>query len=167
MKQLYLMCGLAFAGKTTLGSALCERLGAGWISLDEINAGRGLHGGLGIPVAEWARTHRLALEQLAALAERGSPIVLDDTNCFRWLRDSYREIAAAHGYVTTVVLFDVPLALALERLRANDDDRARAPVREDILRELARTFEYPAQDERVVRLPAGEPLSAWLERCLR
>jgi hypothetical protein len=33
-------------------------------------------------------------------------IVLDDTNCFRFLRDSYREVASKRGYKTLVVLMN-------------------------------------------------------------
>src|SRR4029077_883183 len=43
--SLYLLCGLAFSGKTTLASILSVRLPAVVVSLDAINASRGLDGG--------------------------------------------------------------------------------------------------------------------------
>ena len=49
-RGLYLLCGLAFSGKTTLTAALSRHLGAAVVSLDAINASRGLQGGMGIPV---------------------------------------------------------------------------------------------------------------------
>jgi hypothetical protein len=59
------MCGLSFSGKTTLARKIVERLQCAYISLDDINAERGLWGGDGIPVEEWERTHALARERLA------------------------------------------------------------------------------------------------------
>jgi predicted kinase len=56
MKTLYLMCGLSFSGKTTLARKIVERLQCAYISLDDINAERGLWGGDGISVGEWERT---------------------------------------------------------------------------------------------------------------
>ncbi len=55
--MLTLVCGLAFAGKSTLAAAIAEHQGAVVVSLDEINARRGLHGGTGIAPEEWVRTH--------------------------------------------------------------------------------------------------------------
>ena len=64
MKQLYLLCGMPFSGKTTLGKTVAEYIRASYISLDEINEARGLFGGKGIPIEEWEKTHHLAMKQL-------------------------------------------------------------------------------------------------------
>jgi predicted kinase len=156
--------GLAFAGKSTLGRRLVERTEAALLSLDDINAERGLHGGTGIPAEEWMKTHREALARLAALLELGLSVVVDDTNCFRWLRDDYRTVADRWSVPVTVVYLDVPLDLALQRARENDVSRHRPVVTEEILRELARTFEAPGPDEQVVVFRSPEPVEAWIER---
>ncbi len=64
MKTLYLLCGMPFSGKTTLGKSVSEYLNSLYISLDEINEARGICGGEGIPVEEWEKTHSLAMQQL-------------------------------------------------------------------------------------------------------
>jgi hypothetical protein len=51
------MCKLSFSGKTTLARKIVEWLQCANISLDDINAERGLWGGDGIPVDEWKRKH--------------------------------------------------------------------------------------------------------------
>src|SRR2546427_6060240 len=98
MKRLFMMCGIAFSGKTTVAKQLVRALACAYISLDEINADRGLYGGEGIAVEEWERTQGIALERMKELMTHGEDIVLDDTNCFRWLRNRYREFAHQNGY---------------------------------------------------------------------
>ena len=100
---LYLLCGMSFAGKSTLAAAIAEHAHATIVSLDDINEARGLAGGLGIPDHEWARSHRVALQRAAEELARGHSVVIDDTNCFRFLRDDYRALAGRLG-VRAVVL---------------------------------------------------------------
>jgi predicted kinase len=160
---LYLMCGLAFAGKTTLAEAIAAATEAHLVSVDEINARRGLAGGLGIPEEEWARTHRQALADTEEALSRGVVVVVDDTNCYRFLRDNYRAVAERHGAPTRVVYLDVPLSLALARMRANEVEATRPPVRERVLRELARRFEPPTPEESVLRFPPGADPRSWVD----
>lgn len=75
MKNLYLLCGMPFSGKTTFGKSVAQYLNAFYISLDEINEARGLFGGEGIPVEEWGKTHYLAIEQLQDLMPSQQDII--------------------------------------------------------------------------------------------
>ena len=87
------MCGISFSGKSTLAQKIATKIGAPVISLDEINHGRGLGlNGDAIPDEEWVKTHGMALEKLEEAMVSERDIVLDDTNCFRWLRDSFTRI---------------------------------------------------------------------------
>jgi predicted kinase len=163
VRILYLLCGLSFSGKSTLGGLLAARTGAGLVSLDAINSGRGLQGGAGIPDEEWLAAHHLALAQVARLCRAGAPAIVDDTNCFRWLRDAYRRVAAGFGYRSLVLMLDVPLAAALRRAARNDRTGARAPVSRRVLEELAARFEPPASDEETVIVPARARFAPWLD----
>jgi predicted kinase len=160
--HLYLLCGMAFAGKTTLAAALARHLRAEVVSLDEINATRGLHGGLGIPDAEWARSHEEARLRVGKALEAGRPVVVDDTNCFRFLRDGYRRIAALHGAGATVLYLERPLELLLDRIRENERTRERSPVTEPVLLDLAQKFEAPAADENVLAFPLDVAPETWI-----
>ncbi|MGL5077708.1 MAG: AAA family ATPase, partial [Waterburya sp.] len=120
MKSLYLLCGMPFSGKTTLGKSVAKYLDCPYISLDEINEARGLYGGDGIPVEEWEKTHFLAMQQLHSLMPFEQNIVLDDTNCFRWLRDRFRDYGTQYGYQTTLIFLDVPLAEIWSRIKTNN-----------------------------------------------
>lgn len=160
---LYLMCGLAFSGKSTLARAIADRTGAEIISLDAINLARGLQGGLGIPEEEWARTHRRALQMTESALSGGRSVVVDDTNCYRFLRDNYRGAAEAHGAQTVVVYLDVPLSLARMRIRANEAAPDRAPIRESVLLDLAAKFEPPAAEESTLTYTPDLDEAAWVD----
>jgi len=159
---LYLLCGLAFSGKSTLAAALRRRLGCALVSLDDLNARRGLHGGLGIPGEEWARTHREALREVEAALQAGRSVIVDDTNCFRFLRDDYRGIADRRGVPTVVIHLEAPLDLVRARMRANELEPTRAPIAEPVLLDLVDKFEPPAADERVIVFPAGASPEEWI-----
>jgi len=148
MQRLFLMCGLSFAGKSTLAAAMARHLACPVISLDALNAERGLgFGGDGIPVEEWEKTHRLATERMNALMIACGDVILDDTNCFRWLRDRYRELAATNGYGTVVVYCLLPLEQLRERMRLNAQTKERGAIKDEIFDELLRGFEPPSEDE--------------------
>jgi predicted kinase len=136
------------------------------VSLDEINLSRGLLGGLGIPAEEWARTHQEALREVERCLEAGRSVIVDDTNCFRFLRDNYRAIADRHGVRTTVIHLERPLELLRERIRENDQTQARASITEPVLLDLANKFEPPDADEHVIEFPPGVSADAWVARHL-
>jgi len=114
------MCGMSFSGKSTLAAAIARKLQCPLVSLDEINHERGIgFGGDGIAVEEWERTHQIATVSLEEQMRTGRDIILDDTNCFRWLRDRYRSVATANGYRTMIIYLDIPLQTLQERMLKN------------------------------------------------
>ena len=148
MQSVLLLCGLPFAGKTTAAGELQEQLGATVISLDAINAERGLRGGDGIAVEEWQRSHHVALARLAEALEAGQRfVVVDDTNCLRFLRDGYREVARRFGAGTRVVILPADAEEAARRLRENRDSGTRNDVRDEVFAETVDLFEWPGDDE--------------------
>jgi predicted kinase len=163
MKRLFMMCGITFSGKTTVAKQLVQALGCAYVSLDEINAERGQHGGEGIAVGEWERTHGIARERMRELMVRGEDIVLDDTNCFRWLRDRYREFACEHGYVTQLLYLQVSLQEVEARIARNTMTAARHSIESRVFGEHVREFENPQADEVVTVLRNAEDVSRWIE----
>lgn len=165
--KLHLLCGLAFAGKSTLAAAISARLDAVVVSLDEINAQRGLFGGLGVPAEEWAKSHQAARALAEAALSRGQDVVVDDTNCFRFLRDDYRAVADRCRAACVVIYLDTPLSVVRNRLRANELTQARPRVTEEILLELAHKFEAPEVDEPTLRFAEGSDPAQWVAENLR
>ena len=162
MPTLHLLCGPAFAGKTTLGRAIAEHRDLVVVSTDEINRLRGLEGGDGIPYQEWEKSHAIALDRLDRLMDSGRDLVVDDTNCFRWIRDRFRGVAERHGYGSRVILLDVPRSEIRRRRRRNEATGERQRVVDEVFEAHLESFEYPGDDEAVVRFRPREDLRAWL-----
>ena len=162
MPTLYLLCGMPFSGKTTLGKTIARQLDSSYISLDEINEARGLRGGDGISIEEWEKTHSIAMSQMQTTMPTSQDIVLDDTNCFRWLRDRFRQLAAEYNYQTTVVFVDVPVSEIWQRMSANQKTQTRHTVKPEIIKEMTKTFESPEEDENVIRYGGKKSINEWV-----
>jgi len=164
---LHVLCGTAFSGKTTLARALERCFGCAVVSADEINERRGLFGGQGVPDEEWARTHGFVLDELTALMRGGAPYVaVDDTACFRFLRDDYRRLAAEHGYVVRLLVLRPPSEEVERRRRANAGSGERRGIDDEVFAAHVASFEWPGEDEEPIAVPpeltAGEELERWL-----
>ncbi len=159
---LYLLCGIAFSGKTTLGRAISQHAGLRVVSTDEILALRGFSGGDGVPFQEWEKTHAIAVGWLDRLMASGEDLVVDDTNCYRWIRDRFRWLAGRHDYATRVIYLETPLDVLHRRRRANERSGERHRVVDEVFESHAADFEPPADDEDALRFGPGDELEAWL-----
>lgn len=144
---LVVLCGRSFSGKSTLASRLRTELGATVVSLDDINAERGLTSGSGIPIEEWSRTMVTAHERAEASLSRGVSVIVDDTSSPRFLRDGWRELGARTGAQASVVYIDTPVSESVSRHAHNRATGERMDVTDEVLREHLATFEAPASDE--------------------
>lgn len=165
MNAVYLLCGLSFAGKSTLANHIRRHRPCSVISLDAINAKRGLaFGGYGISAVEWDKTRRIACAILHRFLRRGATVLVDDTNCFRWIREGYRRIASRHGCRCRVLWLDVPRAEIERRRQLNASAPTRPSIDDTVLHQLATTFEWPDADEDVLRFRPGDEVNVWLRR---
>jgi predicted kinase len=162
MTTLFGMCGLAFSGKTTLARAISRLAGTEYIGLDDINAERGLRGGDGIPVEEWEETSAIAIERAGTLLAAGRDVVLDDTLCFRWLRDRYAAVAERHGAQLVLVYVATPLPVIYSAMAENDAIARRDPIRPEVFEMHARSFEHPTADERPLVYDRSVPVEEWI-----
>jgi predicted kinase len=162
MRNLFLMCGIAFSGKSTLAKTIAARTGCAVISLDAINAerGLGLNGG-SVSNEEWEETHRRALAAMSHAMSSGETLLIDDTNCFRWIRDRFRVHAEAFGYKTTIIHVGIDPELARDRLIRNERNpsRTKLPIRD--FENHVRTFEPPALDENILLFEHGMDPEVW------
>lgn len=161
-QTLYAMCGLSFSGKTTFARQLAARTCATIVSLDDILAERGLHGGDGVAEQEWARASWTAVDRVRSLASAGSSIVLDDTCSLRFLRDRFRQVAMESAIGFRIIFLDIPLDELWARMEAARSSGARRLIAPRVFEAHRLSFEPPNDDEPTLRFTSSEAALAWL-----
>ncbi len=161
--RLYLLCGPSLAGKSTICKRLVDVLDAARISADEINAERNLpFGGEGLPESVWAETLAKELSLLRRYTAAGRFIVVDDTFCYRWLRDRFRSYAAEAGYGVTLIVVPTAREEILARHSQLSATGERPVLSRTRLIEHLAAFEWPTRDEAAVAIDSSAGFDAGL-----
>lgn len=143
-----LLCGPSMAGKSTLAKQVRESIDAAIVCADDINAERGLpFGAEGLPESVWAETLRIQLERIGEHGANRRNVIVDDTLCYRWLRDRMRQTCIASGLKPLLlVLAPTPEAIRARRSQAQAEG-VRPSLSAQRLDDHLRRFEWPAADE--------------------
>ena len=128
-----LLCGRSFSGKSTVATSLADLLPGRVVSLDEINEERGLHGGEGIPLSEWARNNELARDRVLALLRDDQTVIVDDTSSPRFLRDGWRALCSSVRAPMVLVYVDTSMDLIRQRLMDNWVTGHRGDVTDEVM----------------------------------
>ncbi|HXU34255.1 MAG TPA: ATP-binding protein [Thermoanaerobaculia bacterium] len=164
-RRLYLLCGPSLAGKSTVTRALAADLGVAVVSADAINAARGFPFGLeGMPESAWAEILGSQIKELADHMKRGVSVAVDDTACYRWLRDRFREEAAAGGYDCRIVYVPSSREEILARHQRLSKTKERPVLSHERLIDHLDRFEPPEEDEPHVTIRSAEDLRDFLDR---
>lgn len=160
---LYFLCGLPFAGKSTLARALAAHAGARLISLDAVNEERGL-GQHGAPItpAQWDATYAQAYRRVAESLAAGQSVVYDETCFLRGQRDAVRAIASQASARAVLIWVSIPLQVAHARWRANRANPVRPDVRDEDFAQVSGRFEPPGADESPLRYDGLSSPEIWL-----
>lgn len=161
-QRVYLLCGPSLSGKTSLGTRMVSVLGLRSLSFDEINAERGLPFGAGGLEHEWAATLEIALQRLRAYLSAGDSVVVDDTFCYRWLRDRFCSVARQLGATPQIVYLEVEPAILRRRYDSFRASGERAVLSPSAFDEHIRAFEAPSADEPLIRFSSFEAASEWV-----
>lgn len=161
--HLYILCGLPFAGKTTLAKALVRELGLSRVSIDDLNTERGIWDDeKGLSPEEWTNIYNEAYRRIDALLSQGKSVVDDNANFTREQRDRLRAIAVKHDVPTTVIYVTTPLAEVRRRWQENRQTRVRSDVRDDDFAQVVDSFEAPTDDEDVVCYDGTMRVGEWI-----
>ncbi len=152
--RLVLICGRSFSSKSTVAASLADSLPGQVVSLDQIDEERGLHGGEGITLSEWARTNDLARDRVIAQLRHEQTVIVDDTSSPRFLRDGWRALCSSVGAPLVLVYVDTSMDLIRQRLMANRVTGHRSDVADEVMAAHQESFEPPEEDERAVRVGA-------------
>lgn len=163
MNSAYLLCGPSLAGKSAVATRIAEALSTSVVSADEINAERGLpFGGEGLPESVWAETLRVQVQRFHEALARKRSVVIDDTLCYRWLRERWRQEAAKAGVKATLLLLAPSNQELLARHAALSRSGKRPVLSAERLQQHLATFELPTPDEEPVLMDTPARFESWL-----
>lgn len=160
---LYVLCGLSFAGKSTLARALAARLDIPCVAIDAINTERGV--GLdAAPISpdEWAATYAEVYQRISGYLSAGKSAIFDAVNFTREQRDEVREIAENCGAAVCLIYLAVPPELAIMRWQHNRLSGERHDVTDDNYALVRDGFELPAAEEGALVYDGSQALDDWL-----
>ena len=165
MAKLVVVCGISFAGKTTLARAIRARLGHAEVDVD---ATKERLYGAGVEDAslgdeDWRRIYAAADDEIAAHLGARRNGVDASRNFRRFEREGARKVAARVGADFVLVYVDTPVEVARERFRRNRESPTRWDPGEAEFENLARLFEPPAADEPAVVFRHGDDPADWID----
>lgn len=162
---LYILCGLPFAGKTTLAKELVKHFGFVHIDIDQINTNFcvGLRGA-SISQEEWEITYTEAYKQLGDTLDSGQSVLFEGTSFTKVLRDQLRAIADERSVLSWVIYVDISESEARQRLHYNRVTQQRYDVRDDNFAFVTTYFEPPTVEERVIHYDQSQPLDVWIHQ---
>ena len=164
MKRLFIICGLSFAGKSTLGKAIAERFGYEQVDVDVTK----LH--LYGPNAEdeqltqsdWDRIY-IETDKLIANHLQAGKTVIDASRNFRKAeRRHIRKYLENLGVDVVTIYIDTPEDVARQRLLENRRIKTRVDYPDAAFDEIVRVMEPPTQEEAPLIFHYEGEVGAWI-----
>ncbi|MCE5257975.1 MAG: ATP-binding protein [Chloroflexi bacterium] len=166
VQRLIIVCGLSFAGKSTLAKAICERFGYVEADVDETKCrlyGQSVQD-QDLIRTQWETIYRETDAQISAYLRQGRSVI-DASRHFRKAeREHTSDIARQFGALLVVVYVDTPYPVAWQRWLENVRKQTRRQVSSDDFLEIAAGMEPPRAEENPLVFHYDEDIGKWLER---
>lgn len=150
MAKLYIMCGLAFSGKSTLSRKIAEHTGCKLIAFDKLWVETEKKRPVPQGAEGWRLIRDLAQEEILIALKLGISVVYDDNNPRKEHREELREVARKAETESFVIYLDTPLDTIRAREKANRTLKDRHDVDLINFEKVLQDLEPPTQDEDVL-----------------
>jgi predicted kinase len=165
VKVLYILCGVAFAGKSTLSKIIAEQKNATLVSQDALWFEKEKQWHLDEDNdKDWDRVHQVAKQIIEEKLAKGNSVVFDDINLTFQDRDQLRKMAVRHKATAVVVYLDTPRQVQLQRAARNVTTRERHQVKQVHVDWALKRLEVPREDENVFPFKPTANVKSWLSQ---
>ena len=162
--KLYIMCGLAFSGKSTLAKRIAEHTGREIIAFDKLWVEEDKVKPVPKNVDGWRQIRKLAQGKILKALKDGKSVIYDDTNARREHREELRNLAKQAGAESIVVYLDTPLEIIRAREEANKDSQNRHEVEPHNFQKVLEDLEVPSGDEEVLIFTPKTDINDFLKK---
>lgn len=164
MATLYIMCGLAFSGKSTLSKRITEYTHSELVGYDAVFHEKKPELDLNMDkVDEWKSLTKVVQEKIRESLNKNISVVYDNTNARYEHREALRTIAKECGVNSVVVYVNTPLSVIREREQRNKSTMERHKVKEEDFNNVLDQFQKPQAGENVIEYTPEMALDEWLE----
>ncbi|HEX4207091.1 MAG TPA: ATP-binding protein [Ktedonobacteraceae bacterium] len=166
MNKLFIICGISFAGKSTLGKAIAQRFDYAEVNVDDTKFQ--LYGpetkDEDLSHADWVSIYAETDDRIERYLQTGKT-VLDASRYFRKAeRQLARQIATEAGAEVVTIFVDTPEDVARQRLLANRNKQARLDVTDEGFEEILQVMEPPGVDEHALIFRYGDQIDSWIAK---
>jgi predicted kinase len=163
VKVLYILCGVAFAGKSTLSKKIAEQKDATLVSQDALWFEKAKEWNLDEDSdKDWERVRQVSKRTVEEELAKGGSVVFDDINLTYRERDELRQIAKKYNAMAVVVYVDTPRQTQLQRQEKNVSTKDRHQVKQEHIDWALRKLEVPREDEKVFAFRPTSDITTWL-----
>ena len=151
-QKLFILCGEAFSGKSTLSEKLSQHYNAKIIGRDEIYfAIEKILALEDTPEKDddslWKSMWPLVLQGVKNQLLLGNSVVIDDNCFYKNHRDQLHAIAREANIKSVLIYMDIPTEILKERKEQNKISKTRHDVPSEWMVEDSSKFERPIEDE--------------------
>src|SRR3972149_11800341 len=127
-QNLYIMCGLAFSGKSTLAKKIAEYTDSKLISFDKLWVNKNKEHPVPKGAKGWKFIRKVSQGKITKALKSGFSVVYDENNIRFEHREELRNVARKFGVTAMVVYLNTPLELIKEREAINKTTQQRHEV---------------------------------------
>lgn len=145
--KLYIMCGLAFSGKSTLARKIAEKTDSDLVAFDQLWVLKDKEKPISKDADGWRFIRKVAQEEVAKKLTDGKSVVYDDNNVKKEHRDELQRVAKNAGVGAVVVYLNTPLEIIRQREQANRTSHERHEVEPENFNTVLEQLEPPMELE--------------------
>lgn len=164
MSKLFIICGISFAGKSTLGKKIAQQFGYAEVDVDDTK----IHL-YGPDVQEedlchddWVRIYAETDSLIERHLQAGKAVIDASRNFRREERQSARRIVAKLNAEVVTIFVDTPEAIARQRLLENRKKPSRREVTDEDFEEILQVIEPPTAEETPLIFHYGDDVEHWI-----
>ena len=166
MGKLLIVCGISFAGKSTLGHAIAQHFGYAEVDVDDTKFslyGPAIQDG-DLRDADWKRVYA-ETDNLIERHVKASKTVVDASRNFKKReREAAQQLAARLKIEMVTIYVDTSADIACQRLFANRDRQVRLDVTDTDFATILQVTEPPTPDENALVFYYGDDIEQWIKQ---
>lgn len=164
MNKLIIICGISFAGKSTLAKSLSEKFGFSEIDVDEVKLkifGNNVNDD-DLTSQDWDKLYKETDKLIEEHLKSGKTVIDASRNFKKAERQRLRKIANLLDIEVITIFVNTPSDIAWERWNANKKNQTRRNVTEKDFEDTLKMMEEPEADEKPLIFSGMENINSWI-----